>query len=232
MVFEEERKRKETELYEDDDDEIWKPVVGFEGLYEVSNFGRVKALERLVINNNGLQHKHERILKPNYSGDNRGDVILCKDGKKYPRKNYRLAAEAFIPNPENKPTVDHIDTNYKNNNINNLRWTTQQENVCNPLSRYHNSKSKMGHPAYNTKPLSEEARKKISEANKGKKLSEEHIRHLRESHLGYTLSQETKDKIGQIKKGHPVSEETREKIRQGHLKRMEGNNNGSEGFVV
>jgi hypothetical protein len=161
--------------------EIWKPIDGFFGMYEVSNKGRVKALERTVMNNGGLQRKHERILRINYSGNRRGMVVLCKNGKTYPRLVHRLVATAFIPNPDNKPVVDHIDTNVYNNHVENLRWATVQENCLNPLTRINNSKSKMGHP-FRGRKLTDEERAKISDALRGKKLSEEHRRKLSEGH--------------------------------------------------
>ena len=107
--------------------EIWKNVEGFEGLYEVSNLGRVKALDRYVVNNGGLQHKKERILKQRINKNKHCTVVLCKDGKTYPRLVHRLVAIAFIPNPDNKPIIDHIDTDPTNNRVDNLRWVTQQE---------------------------------------------------------------------------------------------------------
>lgn len=110
-------------------------------------------------------------------------VVLCKEGKTYPKLVHRLVAEAFIPNPENKPVVDHIDTNTLNNNVENLRWATTQENALNELSRKHNSDSKKGHRCY-LKHHTEETKRKLSEAHKGKKLSEEHKRKLSEAHKG------------------------------------------------
>lgn len=144
--------------------EIWKPIKDFEGLYEVSNFGNVKALERKVLNNGGLQRKHEKILKPNKS-QHYLSVVLCKDAKTYPRTVHRLVAETFIPNPDNKPIVDHIDTNAWNNCVDNLRWVTQKENCLNPITRNNNSISKRGHKGYLTHHT-EESKKKMSEIAK------------------------------------------------------------------
>ena len=160
-------------------EEIWKDIDGFEGLYQISNLGRVKSLKRKVITKNGhYQGYNEKILK--LSKTNRC-VLLCKNGKIFPKLVHRLVAQAFIPNPENKPCVDHIDTDMKNNNVNNLRWVTQKENCLNPLTRKHNSLSKMGHKCY-LKHHSKETREKLSILKKGKKLSEEHKRKLSEAH--------------------------------------------------
>ena len=140
--------------------EIWKAIDGFEGMYEVSNLGKVKSLERKVMNNGGLQKRHEKILKENHSKTGHCMVVLCKDGIVYPKLVHRLVAFAFIQNPENKPVVDHIDTNPMNNRVDNLRWVTTKENCNNELTRKHNAESKTG------RVFSEEARCKMSEARK------------------------------------------------------------------
>ena len=101
--------------------EYWKPVVGYEGLYEVSNWGRVKSLN---YNHTGKG----KILKQNQIMNGYKSVMLCKDGK---RKNYlvhRLVAEAFIPNPDNLPQVNHKDENKTNNNVDNLEWCDAKYN--------------------------------------------------------------------------------------------------------
>lgn len=148
-------------------DEKWKAIEGFEGLYEISNKGQVKALDRYVLNNGGMQHRKERILKPHKQNGGHLIVVLCKDGKTYPRTIHRLVAIAFIPNPQNKPVVDHKDTNPLNNNVDNLKWVTQKENCLNPITRIHNSESKKGHKCY-LKNHTEETKRKISEAKKGR----------------------------------------------------------------
>ena len=167
------------------EEEEWRPIKDYEGLYEVSSFGRVKALERYVENNGGMQHRSEKILKPSSCkrNQNRQTVVLCKDGTINPKLVHRLVAETFINNPDNKPNVDHIDTDPTNNRVDNLRWVTQHENAMNPLTRTHNSESKKGHPFYG-RPLTLEERKKISDGNKGLKRSEETKKKLSESHIG------------------------------------------------
>ena len=98
--------------------EIWKDIVGYEGLYEVSNFGRVKSLKG-----------HEKILKPANNGNGYLFVYLWKNGKGKQSYIHRLVATAFISNPLNKPCINHIDCNPQNNNVDNLEWVTQRENI-------------------------------------------------------------------------------------------------------
>lgn len=194
--------------------EEWRAVVGYEGLYEVSNMGQVKALERRVMNNGGLQRKHERILKAHYGQNHHGMVILCKDGKTKPHLVHRLVAMAFIPNPDNKPCIDHIDTDFQNNHVDNLKWCTQKENCNNPLTRQHGSEAKIGHPYWRTKPLSEETREKISKANKGRKFTEEHKEKLRQAHLSKKLSEEQISNSALARTDLHLSEETKAKLRE------------------
>lgn len=191
--------------------EEWRSINGFEGLYEISSFGQVKSLAKDVINNGGTQHRKERILKQNISKTKHCTVVLCKEGHTYVRLVHRLVAEAFIPNPYNKPVVDHIDTNPSNNSVENLRWATVQENALNPLTRKHLSQSKMGHE-YWGRPLTEEERHKISEKNKGRRFTEEHKKKLSESHKGKTLSDEQIKKIAQKNTGQKRTEEQRKRM--------------------
>ena len=109
--------------------EEWKPIQGFES-YEVSDQGNVKHLF------NEYHHTSNVLLKPGCMGGNSKDgdylfVQLCQSGKGSLRYVHRLVAEAFIPNPENKPEVDHINRNKKDNRKENLRWVTKSENHLN-----------------------------------------------------------------------------------------------------
>jgi hypothetical protein len=200
---------------EDNAVEIWASIDGFEGLYEVSTFGRVRSMERVVMNNGGLQHKHERILKQNIGRFGHCTVVLCKNGKTFPRLVHRLVATAFISNPDGKPVVDHIDTNPMNNSVSNLRWATVQENALNPLTRIHNSQSKKGHPYYPAKDPATKS-KRISKALKGRKLSEERKKQLSEAHRtssrAICSALENLAKAAIANKGRHRSEETKRKI--------------------
>lgn len=103
--------------------EIWKDIKGYEGKYQISNLGRVKSFPR-----KGAR-KTEHILKPNKN--HRGYLIIHLQNN-YKRKGvvlHRLVAEAFIPNPNNLPQVDHIDDNKENNKVSNLQWITNYDNM-------------------------------------------------------------------------------------------------------
>ena len=99
-------------------EEEWRPVKGYEGLYEVSNMGLVKSLHA----------SQSRILK---QGTSHGYMLvnLCKDGICNMKQVHRLVATAFIRNPNNYEVVNHKDGNKKNNTVDNLEWCTQRYNI-------------------------------------------------------------------------------------------------------
>ena len=107
-------------------DEIWKPVLGYEDLYEVSSKGRVRKL-RFINNYVNKEKIFEISLKNNGTGYYK--VFLYKNGKKCQKLVHRLVAEAFLERPEGKDFVNHIDGNKKNNNVENLEWCTRSENM-------------------------------------------------------------------------------------------------------
>lgn len=116
-----------------DEQEIWKDITGYEGLYQVSNLGRVKSLSINGITKKGFKSvKKEKILKAGKTGCKNSQylgVVLRKKGKSKSTYVHRIVATAFIPNPENKKTVNHKDLDKLNNKATNLEWATYKENI-------------------------------------------------------------------------------------------------------
>ena len=110
--------------------EIWKDIQGYEGLYQVSNYGRVRSLERVIMRLNGKpQHIKKKILMHVIDKYGYSIVHLRKNGKGKMKKLHRLVAETFIPNPQHLPQVNHKDENKTNNNVDNLEWCTPSYNI-------------------------------------------------------------------------------------------------------
>ena len=142
-------------------EEIWRDIKNYEGLYQVSNLGRVKSLARLDYSNH---LRKEKILKPRTNKDNYFDVKLCKEGIAKRFLSHRLVAEAFIPNPNNYPQVNHKTENPSRNFVyinedgtvdlekSELEWCTNEYNSN-----------------YGTR------NKRVAEAHKGKKHSEKSV---------------------------------------------------------
>jgi hypothetical protein len=169
--------------------EEWKDVVGYEGLYEVSNTGKVRSLDRIV-----FQKNMYKTIKRIYPGrllsqkkDEYGyyDVGLSKNGKIRTYRTHRIVAQAFIPNEKNLPQVNHKDENPSNNHADNLEWCTAKYNVN-----------------YGTRT------ERMSKTNTGRKFSEERKRHISESLKGKRAGASN----NMFGKHH--SEEAKQKIRE------------------
>jgi hypothetical protein len=111
--------------------EEWKDIKGYEGFYKISNHGRVKSLQRVIIYPDGIHKKtiKEGIMNVCDNGNGYKCVYLAKNGIRKMKYIHRLVAECFIPNIENKRYINHKDFNKENNFFDNLEWCSQKENV-------------------------------------------------------------------------------------------------------
>lgn len=162
--------------------EIWKDIYGYEGIYQVSNFGQVR---RLCKNDN-------RIIKQEI---NRGYKRVCLSYKNV-KKHFlvhRLVAFAFIPNPNNYPIINHKDENKLNNNVDNLEWCTHQYNL-----NYNGNRERCVKTRKENYVMTDETRKKLSLSHMGNT-----------SHKGFKHSDETRllisKKVREHNKNNPMT---------------------------
>ena len=121
--------------------EIWKDIKGYEGLYQVSNWGNVRSLDRYKkTKNNSFSFIHGQLLKQYVTNRGYLNVYLYSNGKNKFFSIHRLVATHFLKNTENKPQVDHIDCNKFNNHVDNLRWCSASENMRNEITYTKNIK--------------------------------------------------------------------------------------------
>ena len=146
--------------------EVWQDITGYEGLYQVSTYGRIRSVPQPDRKN---QFKEGRILS--LRNGRYLSATIYKNREWEQVIIHRIVAAIFIPNFQNKPFIDHIDTNKHNNRVENLRWVTAKENMNNPLTK--------------------EVMKHI---NDGRTASEETKEKLRLSHLGKKDNEQTKKK--------------------------------------
>lgn len=149
----------------DDSDikEEWIDIAGY-NQYQVSNYGRVKTTANSAT-------RKERILKPYKMAKGYLYVDLWINGKHKKHRIHKLVAIAFIPNPENKNEINHIDGNKENNHISNLEWCTHKENIKHSMDNNLVLKGEI-HPMFGTK-RTEETKQKIKNSLLGRKHTEE-----------------------------------------------------------
>ena len=124
--------------------ETWRAIAGYEGLYEVSDLGRIKSL-----GNN--KFRKEKILKPGKNNWGYLQVCLCKDCHTKRLLVHRLVAEAFIPNPNNLETINHKDEDKTNNVASNLEWMSIKDNINYGTHNKRVSEARLNHPAFSKK---------------------------------------------------------------------------------
>ena len=175
----------------------FKYIPQYENLYSIDRSGNV------------FSHISGKILKPHPNLRGYLMVDLYKDGKVKKCVIHRLVAITYIPNPNNLPEIDHIDTNRQNNNADNLRWCTRQENCNNVLTLKHAGNSRKGEKHYlYGKTISEETKTKMSAA-----------------HLGHTVSEVTRRKISNANTGHIMSQEQKRQLSESHKGKKMGKDN-------
>lgn len=127
--------------------EVWKPVKNYEGIYEVSNYGNVRSVDRHIPHREGVADFFKgKMLKPYKRKRGYLTVCLYKDFKPCSKYVHRLVAEAFIENKEMLPIVNHIDENPGNNCVTNLEWCTQKHNVNHGTAKERSRETKRKKP--------------------------------------------------------------------------------------
>lgn len=168
----------------------FKYIPQYEGRYSIDKNGTI------------FSHTSGKILKPYPNHKGYLMVQLYKREQSKRISVHRLVALTFIPNQDNLPEIDHIDTNRQNNNVENLRWCTRKENCNNPLSLKHAGDSRRGekHHLFG-KSLSEETKFKMSNAHKGHPVNEETRQKIGNANRGRIMSEEQKAILSAIHKG-------------------------------
>lgn len=164
--------------------EEWRPIEVYEGLYEVSSYGRVRSVDRYDSRN---QFRKGKVLSPGKDKNGYLKVVLHCNGKCKTINVHRLVAQAFIPNPDNLPMINHKDEDKTNNNVTNLEWCDVKYNLNYGTARIRERDTKMKNGWW-TGLSKKEYRKKYYQENKDK--IKEYMKEY--SHIYY---QDNRDKI-------------------------------------
>lgn len=141
--------------------EIWKDVEDYKGLYQVSNLGRVRSVDRVVVYSDGIPHLHKSRILKFYEVRGYSYVTLSKDNKSSHYRVHRLVAEAFVPNINNLSEINHINEDKSDNRASNLEW-------CDSWYNMHYGKMQFNNVG---RELSDDTRRRISKSLKGHKVS-------------------------------------------------------------
>lgn len=159
------------------DEIIWRPVVGYENIYEVSNTGLVRSLNHFVEHSDGKHRIQKgRVLKTSISNKGYVQVSLSYRKNKFHTGVHRLVAAAFVGNPENKNQVNHKDGDKSNNLVDNLEWCTNQENVIHAVQHNLNNPN-FGEKHHNCRLTNKqiiELKRKLTEGQTGASIAREY----------------------------------------------------------
>ena len=152
------------------ENEIWKPIKNYEGLYEVSNMGRVKSLDRETIDSMGRKRCFKgKILKVGKLRGYAHVTLFDRNGNRKTLQVHILVGHAFVEGYFEGAEIDHINTICDDNRADNLRWVTHKENMENTLTREKLSECQMGEKNHRYgKTLSEDHKKRLVESNTGR----------------------------------------------------------------